>query len=98
MTTANPIKIKETIETYENSGNPSHPCNGQQILTVSVVEICPWVGESIVKNFGGLFDQDDAQVRSEALSYYKTQAAADIVYFDRYQNFVAKMDKIEWEF
>ena len=98
MTTANPIKIKETIETYDNTGNPSHPCNGQQILTVSIVEICPWVGEFVVKNFGGMFDQDDAQIRTEALDYYNTQAAADIAYFDRYQNFTARMDNTEWEF
>ena len=96
--TANPIKIKETIKTYENYGNPSHPCNGQQILTVSIVEVCPWAGECIVKNFGGMFDQDDAQVRAEALNYFKTQAAADVAYFDRYQKFTARMDKTEWEF
>lgn len=98
MTTANPIKIKETIEIYDNTGNPSHSCNGQQILTVSIVEICPWVGEFVVKNFGGMFDQDDAQIRANAVDYYNTQAAADIAYFERYQNFTARMDNTEWEF
>jgi hypothetical protein len=97
MTTANPIKIVEKNVTYKNA-DYSHPCNGQQILTVSVVEICPWVGESIIKNFGGMFDQDDAQIRAEALDYYKNQAAADSAYFDRYQKFTARMDNTEWEY
>lgn len=91
------IKIKEIIKTYENSGNPSHPCNGQKILTVSVMEVTKW-DEDIIKNFGGMFDQDDAQVRAEALAYASTQALADAEYFNRYQAFIARMDGTEWEY
>lgn len=91
------IKLKETIKTYQSTGNPSHPCNGQKILTVSVMEVTQW-GEDIVKNFGGTFDQDDAQVRAEALAYARTQALADAEYFNRYQEFIARMGETEWEY
>lgn len=91
------IKIKETIEIYVNHGNPSHPCNGQKILTVSVMEISDW-GDDIIKNFGGTFGQDDAKVRAEALAYARNQALADAEYFNRYQEFVHRMEKTEWEY
>jgi len=96
------IKIKETIETYQNSGNPSHPYNGQKILTVSVVEVADYgadiIIEDIIKNFGGEFDQDDVQVRSEAAAYASKQAEADAEYCNRYEAFVARRDETEWEY
>jgi hypothetical protein len=93
------IKIKETIKTYENYGNPSHPCNGNQVLTVSVWEVTEW-GEDLIENFGGSIwgDQDDDAVRAEALAYAQTQALADAEYCNRYQEFTARMEKTEWEY
>jgi hypothetical protein len=90
------IKIKESIETYSN-GNQSHPCNGQKILTVSVMEVTEW-GEDIIRNFGGMFNQNDAEVRAEALEYAKTQALAEAEYLNRYQEFTARMNQTEWEY
>ena len=78
---SNPIQIIEKTETYENYG---HPRNGQKILKVMVCEICPWTGPDIIKSFGGMFDQDDTQVREKAMQYYKTQAHADMEHYNAY--------------
>lgn len=94
--------IREKIEVYKNDGNPTHPYNGKKILTVSVMEKNQWFddedSDNVVDNFGGMFEQDDAAVRSEAAEYLKSQAASDAEYYDRYIAFTAKMDATEWEY
>ena len=78
---SNPIQIIEKTETYENYG---HPRDGQKILKVMVCEICPWTGPDVIKSFGGMFDQDDSQVRADAMQYYKNQALADMDHYNAY--------------
>jgi hypothetical protein len=94
--------IREKVKVHNNLGNPSDPDNGHGILTVYVMESVTWsddpADDEYLKGFGGCLTQDDAEVRAQAAEYLKSQAAVDAAYYDRYQAFIARMDKTEWEY
>lgn len=74
--------LTESRKTYTNPGNLNDPMIGQEILTITL-----WAQGERIQTFGGMLNQDEAEVRSKALAAaikWDGTTAAEIKSYDEF--------------
>jgi len=79
--------LTESTRIHTNPGNPNDPFIGNPILTVTL-----WADDERIDTYGGMLEQDDAEVRAEAAAAANDWDGTTGSEIREYDAFIRKMD------